>query len=258
MYGHLVTFTAAFLGSAVESVEALTIVLAVALTRGWRTTLYATVAALVSLAVRVGVFGQLVAARVPEGALKLVIGTLVLLFGLRWLNKAVLRSAGVIDLHDEETKYQETLGELEGGVATRARDWTSFVISCSRASFWKVWRCPSSSPGCGLKQSRPLPIAAAGGLVAMLAVAGAGAAIRRPLSRVPENILKFAVGVILASLGTFWVSEGMGLRWPGDFLSVFALAAIYLGAARLAVMAITRRQPRSGTTGAAPNEARRF
>src|ERR1700737_4259880 len=122
-----VSFAAAFIGSLVESVEALTIVLAVGLTRGWRSPLYGTVAALVALAVLVLVFGQLIVQRVPESTLKLIIGTLLLLFGLRWLHKAVLRSAGVVELHDEERAYEKTVSELQGSVTRQ--DWVGFVIA---------------------------------------------------------------------------------------------------------------------------------
>src|SRR3981081_3928381 len=127
VYTQVLTFGAAFLGAAVESVEALTIVLAVGLTRGWRAPLYGTVAALVALAVLVVVFGQLIVERVPESTLKLVIGTLLLLFGLRWLHKAVLRSAGVVAMHDEERAYQKTVSELQSAAARH--DWVSFVIA---------------------------------------------------------------------------------------------------------------------------------
>src|ERR1700688_1424059 len=127
MYSQLLTFGAAFLGSAVESVEALTIVLAVGLTRGWRWSLYGTVGALVALAVLVVPFGRGVVARVPESTLKLVIGTLIVLFGLRWLHKAVLRSAGVVALHDEEKAYENTVSELRG--ALTRQDWVGFVIA---------------------------------------------------------------------------------------------------------------------------------
>src|ERR1700693_5650500 len=127
MYAQVLTFGAAFLGSAVESIEALTIVLAVGLTRGWRSPLYGTVVALISLAVLVVVLGQLIVTRVPESTLKLIIGTLIVLFGLRWLHKAVLRSAGVIAMHDEEQSYAATVSELQGAAARQ--DWIGFTIA---------------------------------------------------------------------------------------------------------------------------------
>ena len=127
MYAQLLTFGAAFLGSAVESVEALTIVLAVGLTRGWRSPLYGAAVALVLLAVLVLVFGQLIVTRVPELTLKLIIGTLIVLFGLRWLHKAILRSAGVIAMHDENKSYEDTVKELSG--SPLRQDWVAFTIA---------------------------------------------------------------------------------------------------------------------------------
>src|SRR5207302_5161851 len=118
------SFGAAFLGSAVESTEALTIVLAVGLTRGWRAPLLGTVAALVALAVLVILFGQLIVTRIPDSALKLLVGTLLLLFGLRWLHTAVLRSAGVVALHDEQRAYQNHGNQLQ-----RATDWVGFILA---------------------------------------------------------------------------------------------------------------------------------
>src|SRR6267143_5899473 len=127
MYSQVLTFGAAFLGSAVESVEALTIVLAVGLTRGWRSPLYGTLVALIALAVLVLLFGQLIVTRVPELTLKLIIGTLIVLFGLRWLHKAILRSAGVIAMHDENKSYEDTIKELHG--SPLRQDWVAFTIA---------------------------------------------------------------------------------------------------------------------------------
>jgi uncharacterized membrane protein len=231
----LFTFGAAFLGSAVESVEALTIVLAVGLTRGWRSPLYGTVAALVALAVLVVLFGQVIVARVPESTLKLVIGTLIVLFGLRWLHKAVLRSAGVVALHDEEKSYENTVSELKGAVR---QDWVAFTI-CFKGVFLEGLEVVFIVIAVG-GTSKGLPVAVAGGLLAMIAVAITGVVVRKPLAQVPENTLKYAVGIILTSLGTFWAAEGMGVAWPLDFVSIFALAALYFGASRLAVTLIRR------------------
>src|SRR5947207_6870353 len=127
MGAQLLTFGAAFLGSAVESVEALTIVLAVGLTRGWRAPLYGTVAALVALALLVTVYGQLIVTRVPELTLKLIIGTLLVLFGLRWLHKAVLRSAGAVAIHDENRAYAQAVESLRP--AHEKTDWIGFPLA---------------------------------------------------------------------------------------------------------------------------------
>ncbi|MFN2465219.1 MAG: COG4280 domain-containing protein [Candidatus Dormibacteria bacterium] len=231
-YAHLFTFGAAFLGSAVESIEALTIVLAVGLTRGWRAPLYGTLAALASLVILVAAFGELITTRVPESALKLVIGTLILLFGLRWLHKAILRSAGVVALHDEEKEFAETVRELNAGGARR-RDWVGFTIAF-KGVFLEGVEVAFIVFAVGTN-SRNLPVAAAGGIAAMFAVAAAGVVVRHPLSRVPENTLKYSVGLILASLGTFWAAEGMGATWPLDFVSIVGLALLFYLASRVAV-----------------------
>ncbi|MGH7763856.1 MAG: hypothetical protein ACREOM_05510, partial [Candidatus Dormibacteraceae bacterium] len=164
MYQQLFVFGAAFLGSAVESTEALTIVLAVGLTRGWRAPLLGTAAALVSLAVLVVVFGQLIVARVPESSLKLLVGTLLLLFGLRWLHKAVLRSAGVVAMHDEEHAYAQTVTELSS--ATERHDWVGFVLALKGVFLegLEVVFIVIAVGGTG----RGLPVAVAGGLLAMV------------------------------------------------------------------------------------------
>jgi uncharacterized membrane protein len=237
VYAQLLTFGAAFLGSAVESVEALTIVLAVGLTRGWRAPLYGTVAALVLLGVLVTVFGQLIVARVPELTLKLIIGTLLVLFGLRWLHKAVLRSAGVIAMHDEEHAYAQAVSSLQGD-ATGKRDWIGFTLAL-KGVFLEGLEVVFIVIAVG-GTSGGLPIAVAGGLLAMIAVAVAGFIIRRPLARVPENTLKYAVGIILTSIGTFWAGEGMGAVWPLDFVSIGVLAALYFVASRAAIVVIRR------------------
>jgi uncharacterized membrane protein len=239
VYQQLFVFGAAFLGSAVESTEALTIVLAVGLTRGWRAPLLGTLAALAALAVLVVFFGQLIVSRVPESSLKLLVGTLLLLFGLRWLHKAVLRSAGVVALHDEERAYEQTVTAMRA--ATERHDWVGFVLALKGVFLegLEVVFIVIAVGGTG----RGLPVAVAGGLLAMAVVAAAGVAVRRPLARVPENTLKYAVGVILTSLGTFWVAEGMGATWPYDFVSILALVAFYFAASRMAVTLVRRPAP---------------
>jgi uncharacterized membrane protein len=239
MYSQVLTFGAAFLGSAVESVEALTIVLAVGLTRGWRSPLYGTLVALVALAVLVLLFGQLIVTRVPELTLKLIIGTLIVLFGLRWLHKAILRSAGVIAMHDENKSYEETVNELRG--SPLRQDWVAFTIALKGVFLegMEVVFIVVAVGGTG----GGLGFAVAGGLLAMVVIAVIGLVVRKPLAQVPENTLKYAVGVILASIGTFWAAEGMGATWPLDLVSVLGIAAIYFGASRVAVMMVRRRRP---------------
>ena len=232
----LFIFGAAFLGSAVESTEALTIVLAVGLTRGWRAPLLGTLVAIVALAVLVIVFGQLIVTTVSEWALKLLVGTLLLLFGLRWLHKAVLRSAGVVAMHDEERAYRETVNRL-GETITR-RDWVGFILALKGVFLegLEVVFIVIAVGGTG----RGWPAAIAGGLAAAVVVAATGVVVRKPLARVPENTLKYAVGILLMSLGTFWAAEGMGASWPGVFLSIFVLAGVFFAASRLAVTLVRR------------------
>src|SRR3989440_6835001 len=232
----LFIFGAAFLGSAVESTEALTIVLAVGLTRGWRAPLLGTLGALVALAVLVVFFGQLIVTRIPDAALKLLVGTLLLLFGLRWLHKAVLRSAGVVEKHDEDMAYRNTVNQLQG--AATGRDWVGFVLALKGVFLegLEVVFIVIAVAGTG----RGLPAAIAGGLAAAVVVAATGVVVRKPLARVPENTLKYAVGILLTSLGTFWAAEGMGASWPGDFLSIFVLAGVFFAASRLAVTLVRR------------------
>lgn len=235
MYQQLFGFGAAFLGSAVESTEALTIVLAVGLTRGWRAPLAGTVAAIVSLISLVAVFGALVT-RIPDSDLKLVVGTLLLLFGLRWLHKAVLRSAGAVAMHDEERAYRRTVEDLRAAAAQR--DWIGFLLAL-KGVFLEGLEVVFIVIAVGGTRGT-LPWATAGAILAAITVAAVGAAVRRPLARVPENTLKYAVGVMLTSLGTFWVGEGMGASWPGDFVSIAGLIVVYFAASRLAVALIRR------------------
>jgi len=232
----LFIFGASFLGSAVESTEALTIVLAVGLTRGWRAPLLGTLVAIVALAVLVIIFGQLIVTTVSEWALKLLVGTLLLLFGLRWLHKAVLRSAGVVAMHDEERAYRETVNQL-GETITR-RDWVGFILALKGVFLegLEVVFIVIAVGGTG----RGWPAAIAGGLAAAVVVAATGVVVRKPLARVPENTLKYSVGILLTSLGTFWAAEGMGASWPGDFLSIFVLAGVFFAASRLAVTLVRR------------------
>ncbi len=241
-------FGAAFLGSAVESVEALTIVLAVGVTRGWRAPLQGTVAALLVLAVLVLSLGGVLTTRVPDAVLKSVIGSLVLLFGLRWLHKAILRSAGVIPLSDERERYVRT---AEGaGVAHRLAgvDWPAFVLAF-KGVFLEGLEVAFIVFAVGAS-SGDLRVAGLGGAAAIVVVAGLGVGLRRPLTRVPENTIKHVVGVLLASLGTFWAGEGFGVRWPLDAVSVLALVALYTVAARVGVALLRAPERRAAVSRA--------
>jgi uncharacterized membrane protein len=231
--------SAAFVASAVEVVEAFTIVLAVATLRGWRPALTGAAGALAVLALVTLGLGPLLE-RAPLGALQVAIGVLLLLFGLGWLRKAVLRAAGVMALHDEtaifERERQTLAGEVRGG---RGADWLA-GLAAFKAVLLEGLEVVFIVLAVGAGRGLMLP-AAIGALAAFVTVMAAGLAIHKPLARVPENTLKFAVGVMLSAFGVFWTSEGLGAPWPGGDLALFGLAATFLGAALLLVAAVRPR-----------------
>jgi uncharacterized membrane protein len=231
--------TAAFLASLVEAVEALTIVLAVATVRGWRPAGLGAFAGLLVLALIVVALGPLLD-RVPLHLLQLAIGILLLLFGMRWLRKAILRSAGVIPLHDEATTFAAETAELrEQARRNEARlDWLAALASFKAVlleGLEVVFIVIALSAGRGM-----LIPASAGALAACLLVAGVGFVVHRPLARVPENALKFAVGVMLSAFGIFWTGEGLGVAWPGADLAIVGFAVLFL-IVGLASVALLRR-----------------
>jgi uncharacterized membrane protein len=228
--------SAAFVASLVEAVEALTIVLAAASVRGWRPAALGAAAGLGLLALIVVALGPLFA-RVPIEWLQLVVGVSLLLFGVRWLRKAILRAAGAIPLHDEAAAFAASSAELRRHGSRL--DWLAGLASFKAVlleGLEVVFVVIALGAGRGL-----LIPASLGALAACSLVALAGLALHRPLARVPENQLKFAVGVMLSAFGVFWTGEGLGVDWPlGDF-AIVALAALFLGAALLAVVALKRR-----------------
>jgi uncharacterized membrane protein len=230
---------AAFLASLVEVVEAFTIVLAVATLRGWRPAALGTAAALSLLAAAVLLLGPLLAS-IPLHSLQLAIGMLLLLMGLGWLRKACLRSAGVIPLHDEDAIFAAEAAQLEKAAQRReARlDWVAGMTALKGVlleGLEVVFIVIAVGAGGGLL----LP-ASLGALLACALVLFVGTLVHRPLSRVPENTLKFAVGVMLSAFGVFWTGEGLGLNWPGQDLALLVFAAIFLGAG-LAGTALIRK-----------------
>ncbi len=231
--------TTAFLASLVEAVEALTIVLAVATVRGWRPAGLGAFAGLLVLALIVVALGPLLD-RVPLHLLQLAIGILLLLFGMRWLRKAILRSAGVIPLHDEATTFAAETAELrEQARRNEARlDWLAALASFKAVlleGLEVVFIVIALSAGRGM-----LVPASAGAVAACLLVAGVGFVVHRPLARVPENTLKFAVGVMLSAFGIFWTGEGLGVAWPGADLAIVGFAVLFL-IVGLASVAFLRR-----------------
>lgn len=236
--------TAAFLASLVEAVEALTIVLAVGTVRGWRPALTGTGAGLALLALLVVALGPLLD-RAPLHALQLVIGVLLLLFGLRWLRKAILRSAGVIALHDETkafAKEEASLRAAEGQHATHL-DWLAGVTAF-KAVVLEGLEVVFIVIAVGAGRELLFP-AALGALAACLSVVLLGVVIHRPLARVPENTLKFGVGIMLSAFGVFWTGEGLGVDWPGQDLAIIVFVAVFLLAGLLSTrLSISLREVR--------------
>jgi uncharacterized membrane protein len=224
---------AAFLASLVEFVEALTVVLAVGSVRGWRSALSGAAVAVAVLLALIAVVGSALT-RIPLDVIQLIVGTLLLLFGLRWLRKAILRSAGVIALHDENAAFAEQAEAMRkiggGGGWDKIAFATSFQITMLEGTEVVFIVIAIGAGGTGLL----LP-ASLGALAALLVVVALGLAIHRPLANVPENALKFVVGVLLSAFGTFWVGEGIGLIWPGADWSILALIVGFLATALAAV-----------------------
>lgn len=234
-----------FFASSVEAVEALTIVLAAGIVRGWRSALIGVAVALALLAVIVAAFGTAIAA-VPIQYLQVVVGTLLVLFGIRWLRKAMLRYAGAIELRDEAANFIQQRETLGAGAATANPGWDAVAFLASfKAVLLEGTEVVIIVIGLGATGDRLLP-ASLGAVVACVLVVLAGVLLRRPLARVPENTLKFVVGVMVSAFGLFWFGEGIGIHWLfGDF-AIVGLMGILLAASAVGV-AIARRmhaQPR--------------
>jgi uncharacterized membrane protein len=231
----------AFLASAVEMVEALTIVLAVGVTRDWRSALIGVGAATLALAAVVGALGPALTL-VPIDALRLVVGALLLVFGLQWLRKAILRASGYKALHDEDEAYARQLAEARAaGREERAGlDWYAFTLSF-KGVFLEGLEVAFIVLTFGSAQGS-IPLAAAGAAGAVVLVGTVGVAVRAPLSRVPENTLKFAVGVMLTSFGIFWTVEGVGGHWPGDDAALPVIIVFVAATSALFVSLLRRRR----------------
>ena len=224
---------AAFLASLVEFVEALTVVLAVGTVRGWRPALIGTVSGLGVLLLLVAVLGPALT-RIPLDVVQIVVGTLLLLFGLRWLRKAILRAAGVIALHDEAAEFAHETQILQQARRT-AGTWDGIAITTT----FKIVMLEGIEVvfiviAIGAAGGLLIP-ASLGAVAALIVVIALGLILHRPLAQVPENALKFAVGVLLSAFGTFWAGEGIGAQWPGADWSVLALIAGFLAMALVSV-----------------------
>ncbi len=210
----------AFLASVVEFVEAYTIVLAIGVTRGWRAPLYGAAAALVVLGALVLAFGVTLVNVIDEHAFQLLVGSLLLLFGLKWIRKAILRYAGIVPLHDEELIYQREIAELRAqGLEPDRFDWIGFIASF-KAMLLEGLEVAFIVIALGAAGGDALIASTAGAVAAFAVVSVVGAVVRAPLSRVPENTLKYTVGAMLCTFGVFWAAEGFGVEWPGDALAL--------------------------------------
>jgi uncharacterized membrane protein len=235
-------FLAAFLASAVEMVEALTIVLAVGVTRGWRSTLIGVGAASLALAAVIGALGPALTL-IPINALRVVVGALLLVFGLQWLRKAILRASGYKALHDEAEAFEHERAEAErAGHEVRAGlDWYSFTISF-KGVFLEGLEVAFIVITFGAARSGGVAIAAAAAVAALVVVVVVGVLARAPLTRVPENQLKFAVGLLLTTFGTFWGAEGAGVSWPGEDAALPVVLAFYLAVSFVLVRLLRRER----------------
>ncbi len=240
--------SAAFLGSFVEIVEAFTIVLAASSLRGWRPALIGTVAGLALLVALVAALGPLFTL-IPLHPLQIVVGLMLLLFGMRWLRKAILRSAGFIALHDEDKAFAKETGALRAEADAHRR---SAEIIAGLAAFKGVVlegvEVVFIVIAVGANNGLLIP-ASLGAVAAAVIVLAIGLAVHKPLSKIPENALKLAVGVMLSAFGTFWTGEGLGFDWPGADFIILALAAGFLALA-LAASAKLRARNAARTVSA--------
>ena len=231
-----------FLACTVEAVEALTIVLAVGTVRGWRSSLYGVGAATLVLAVLIAALGPALSA-IPIGVLRVIVGGLLLVFGLQWLRKAILRAAGLKALHDELGNFAEETERARAVGAVGAResfDGYAFTVSM-KAVLLEGLEVVFIVLTFGANQHR-VGLAAVAAAVAVVLVVAVGFAVRAPLARVPENAMKFAVGVMLTSFGMFWSAEGAGAHWPGGDAALLVIIPL-LALASLAMVATLRREP---------------
>jgi len=233
-------FLSTFLASGVEMVEALTIVLGVGVVRGWRSTLIGVGAASLVLAAIVAALGPALQ-QIPIGALRFVVGALLLAFGLQWLRKAVLRAGGYKPLHDEAEAFSR--GRREAGAAAAGGhgefDWYSFTVAF-KGVLLEGLEVAFIVVSFGATQGR-LGLAVAAAAAAVVVVIVAGLVVRGPLARVPENTLKFMVGVMLTSFGIFWGGEGAGVDWPGGDLAILPVIA-FVGLYSFVLVRVLRRR----------------
>jgi uncharacterized membrane protein len=241
--------SAAFLASAVEFVEAFTIVLVVGITINWRSSLVGAFAAAVTLAAIVGTLGVALVKYVPLNDLRIFVGIVLILFGLKWLKKAILRYSGLKALHDEEAIFEETMAELRARgdtVAPRihpfgvALSYKAVLLEGLEVAFIVITFGSSIQAASG----NGIGSAAIGAAIAGVLVITAGVLVKAPLTKVPENTLKFVVGIMLTSFGTFWAAEGFNYNWPLSDAFIPILAVIYLAASYLLILFLKQQKRR--------------
>lgn len=232
---------AAFLATCVEMVETMTIVLAVGVTKGWRTALTGAISALIVLAVIIATLGRSLVELVPIDILQITVGALLLVFGMQWLRKAIQRYSGLRAVHDQDQTFEEEVRELsaEDRPDIAGLDWQGFVVSFKgvfleglEVAFIVVTFAATSDR---------LELAAGGAAAAFVLVSAIGFAIHRPLSNVPENTIKYVVGIMLMSFGTFWGAEGVGIVWHLDAAAIVAIGVVYWLSSMWMIAALKRR-----------------
>jgi Ca2+/H+ antiporter, TMEM165/GDT1 family len=239
----LATFVACF----VEAVEATTIIMAVGFTRSWRSTWWGVATALVALAVVTAVFGYALTSWLPEAALQLVIGGLLLVFGLQWLRKAILRASHRRSIHDEDKIFREheEAARLAGG-RPEGFDTFSFMVAL-KGTFLEGMEVVFIVITFGLN-AHDVPVAVVGAVAAVIVVSILAVSLRKPLAMIPENAMKYGVGLLLASFGTFWSVEGLGVfrpgqqsvAWPGSDAAILVLIVVWFVVTRVFIAALGR------------------
>lgn len=258
--------TAVFVASAVECVEAFTIVLAMGLTRGWKSTIVGSVLALVALGLVVAIAGVSLGTVISQSLLQLIIGSLLLVFGLQWLRKSILRSSGLKEKHDQASIFQrEQENARKASEEERlGLDWFAFVVSFKGVfleGLEVVFIVITFGLSASAKNTHSVVVASVGALSATIVVLIAGIIAKGPLSSVPQNTLKFAVGVLLCTFGTFWGTEGLGffaptqesIEWPGNDWALLVILVVWVMMS-IACVNLLRKTIKKGM-GAAGSEA---
>lgn len=249
MSATVILVLAVFGASSVECVEALTIVLAAGTTRGWRSALEGAAAAVVVLAVLVGAVGVPLVHYVPIDTIRVVVGGLLLVLGLSWLRKAILRASGHKAMHDEDAIYERTAASLrQDGSSRKVRDGIGFAVAF-KGVFLEGTEVVLIVISLGASQHK-LGLAAGAAGAAAVVVGLIGLVVARQLSEVPENTIKTVVGVMLSSFGLFWMGEGAGVRWPGSDLAILVLIGVF-AALTVALVAWLRAMAPADASGAA-------